>query len=500
VQEPTHTQSNPRGGHVARVLDRARRPNREHMQALKRRVPFWFVVALLSGFAALQIVLNPFGFSDLTQRYTQDISNLLISGPYLYPDSGRQQISVALVEDETHSNLQMPWPWPYGVQARALDAILALKPRAVVVDVMFVDPRKDDTLPELVDEIGRYKRAGVPLYLTGATDAPPGSPAVRKELAATGVRILDPTLLVNQGIVRQYPASGQCFGGKVQDQSCLSLALQVYKDLYPQTPLAPIRGLMEIVWGTRTNPINSKWMRVTDDNGASHACGENLDISWSRRIYLAFFDPGSVRSACPYTGVIPAQALLDGREDPDITALAHNRIVFYGASLSGVQDKSYTPVNGLIASVFVHAMALDNLISFHGRPEQNVVSIGNVTLDNNTAQMIAIVPIILILAWMHMRRLRSRRVRPERGAMLEYLLDKAFQSAWHWLAFALALAIGLALTLTAGLSVANWVEVVFVSVELAAMLLIGLPDALWGYLHHVAGGIPQFPTAQEEGG
>jgi hypothetical protein len=145
-------------------------------------------------------------------------------------------------------------------------------------------------------------------------------------------------------------------------------------------------------------------------------------------------------------------------------------------------------------------MALDNLISFHGRPEQNVVSIGNVTLDNNTAQMIAIVPIILILAWMHMRRLRSRRIRPERGAMLEYLLDKAFQSAWHWLAFALALAIGLALTLTAGLSVANWVEVVFVSVELAAMLLIGLPDALWGYLHHVAGGIPQFPTAQEEGG
>ena len=37
-----------------------------------------------------------------------------------------------------------------------------------------------------------------------------------------------------------------------------------------------------------------------------------------------------------------------------------------------------------------------------------------------------------------------------------------------------------------GLSVANWVEVVFVSVALAAMLLVGLPDAIWGYLHHVA--------------
>ena len=42
----------------------------------------------------------------------------------------------------------------------------------------------------------------------------------------------------------------------------------------------------------------------------------------------------------------------------------------------------------------------------------------------------------------------------------------------------------------AGLSVANWAEDVFISVELAAMLLIGLPDSLWGYLHHVAGGRP----------
>ena len=27
----------------------------------------------------------------------------------------------------------------------------------------------------------------------------------------------------------------------------------------------------------------------------------------------------------------------------------------------------------------------------------------------------------------------------------------------------------------------------FISVELAAMTLIGLPDSFWGYLHHIAG-------------
>ena len=165
-----------------------------------------------------------------------------------------------------------------------------------------------------------------------------------------------------------------------------------------------------------------------------------------------------------------------------------------------MQDRSFTPVNGLIASVFVHAMALDNLITFHGHPEQNVVSLGSVTLDNNTAQTLAVLPIVLILGWIHVRGLRKRRERPERGAVFEYIFDKIIEKAWHWFAFGLALAVGLALTVWAGLSVANWVEVVFVSVELAALLLVGAPGAVWAYLHHVAVGIRQLEIVQEEQG
>jgi hypothetical protein len=79
----------------------------------------------------------------------------------------------------------------------------------------------------------------------------------------------------------------------------------------------------------------------------------------------------------------------------------------------------------------------------------------------------------------------------ERSLTFEYVFDKAVEKIWHYLAFGLALGVGLVLTRSAGLSVANWVEVVFVSAELAAMLLVGLPDSIWGYLHHVAGGIPR---------
>ena len=57
------------GDYLLRAAERARRPDREHMQSLKGRVPYWFVVILLSGFAAFQIMMNPFGFTPSTTDF-----------------------------------------------------------------------------------------------------------------------------------------------------------------------------------------------------------------------------------------------------------------------------------------------------------------------------------------------------------------------------------------------------------------------------------------------
>jgi hypothetical protein len=68
---------------------------------------------------------------------------------------------------------------------------------------------------------------------------------------------------------------------------------------------------------------------------------------------------------------------------------------------------------------------------------------------------------------------------------MEYVLERGFEQLWHGLAYGLALGVGLILTLALGLSVANWVGIVFVSAGLAAILLVGVPESLWGYLSHV---------------
>ncbi|HWA90460.1 MAG TPA: CHASE2 domain-containing protein [Rhizomicrobium sp.] len=472
---------------IGGLYSRARRPDRGHMEALSKRVPYWFLVVSLVAFASFQIWMNPFGFSDLVQRYSQDVADLLITGPYLYGTDGRDQVSVAVIDDDTLHTLQAPWPWKYGDHARALAALRAYQPKAVIVDFLFVDSRPDDTLPDLVEEIRRYRAAHIPLYFEGGINLPFGEAALRPELAATGVPILDPGIPTNGGVARQYNVTGRCFDVKPDaDGACPSLALHVYRDVYPEHPLVHVDGLMELVWGTRTAPENLKWMHPKDADGNLQSC--ETESGLLRRWYLAFFDTNAIKSPCPYNAQIPVEALLEGADDADVTRLATDRVIFYGGALQGAQDRWYTPVNGLIPGVFVHAMALDNLITFKGRPYQNTVAIAGKVIDGNLVQILAVVPVILILCWFHWRSLRRKRADMERSATFEYFFEKAVEKVWHYFAFALALGAGLALTVACGLSLANWVEVVFVSTELGALLLVGAPDSFWGYLHHVAGG------------
>lgn len=469
------------------IYTRARRPDRGHMERLKKRVPYWFLVVSLTAFAGFQIWLNPFGFSDLVQRYSQDVADLLITGPYLYGTEGRDKVSVAIIDEGTLQALQKPWPWKYGDHAQMLNALLAYKPKAVVIDILFVDSRPDDTLPELVDTIRRYREAHVPIYFEGGIDLPFGENPLRPEIAKTGVPVLDPTVPINAGVARQYNATGQCFNQKPDaDGTCPSLALKVYRDLYPGR-LQPVNGMMELVWGTKTAPENHWITRTRAEDGAQVSCiGEDMGLL--KRWYLAFFDPGAVKTPCPYTGEFPVSALQTNPDDADVVKMATGRVIFYGGALQGAQDKLYTPVNDLLPGVFAHAMAMDNLITFKGRPFQNTATFNGRALDGNLVQVVAVFPVILILSWFHLRTIRRRREDRERSVTFEYFLEKTVEKVWHYFAFGLALGVGLLLTLVSGLSVANWVEVVFVSTELGALLLVGAPDSFWGYLHHVAGG------------
>ena len=181
----------------------------ERVRELAARTPAWFVFLALFALAALHLMTDPFGFSRLTQRYAQDVANLTVTG-LIYPPTGQDQVSVARIDDSTLSGLGgLSWPVSYDFHATALQRLLDYGPRAVVVDILFVDLREDASLQRLLTAIDAYKRAKVPLYFVGA---PQAEKPVRPEIAASGVALVDPTLVLDQGVARQYLETDTCLG------------------------------------------------------------------------------------------------------------------------------------------------------------------------------------------------------------------------------------------------------------------------------------------------
>lgn len=76
-------------------------------------------------------------------------------------------------------------------------------------------------------------------------------------------------------------------------------------------------------------------------------------------------NPDQPRQTCPYTQWIPGEAVLfaDGAAQQEtLRALFEDRVVMIGADIKGAPDLIQTPVHGQIPGVFLHAMALDNLL------------------------------------------------------------------------------------------------------------------------------------------
>lgn len=467
------------------------------MAELRARTSIWWIFIVLLAAAVFQIVWNPFGLSNLVQQYSQDLVSALVTGP-LYgafgERKGHDDISVTLIDDSTLAHRAETWPIAYRTHKLVLDALLARCPRAVVVDFLFVDPRPSDTtLQELTAEVGRYKRFdcnnrhGVLLYFESTANEP-----VLSQIRETGASIVDPTMLLDRGVARHYPiALCDDAGGNCRP----SLAVRLYRDLCKQdgafcsaAPAFPA-GTMELWWGTAIDPINAKQAVAASGEAG---CGENF--SFAGRLYRAITGGLSgVQSGCPYHGVIPAEALLDGRQDADIDNLVHDRIVFYGASLEGAKDESLTPVNGLLPDIFVHAMALDNLITLRGKPLHDLAN-GFLEI---LLQILWITPVMLVLSWLRTRYARRNRPQEQSASALGYFLEWALEFGWVLLAILLAIAVGVGLMVLFQVSVGSWVGIVFVAAELAAIILIGLPEKLWGYARHVMSGVPHSEPQRE---
>jgi CHASE2 domain-containing sensor protein len=303
-----------------------------------------YLVYLLVG-AALSMKPELLQIGAVTQRYSNTLFNLVYSGPN-YFDRGQGNIAVVLLDEKALQLRKQSWPVDYAFHAEVLQSIWAQQPKAVMLDILFVDQRADASIAQLNDTICQMAQDGIRIYL-GSADPTALHAGLRPDL--------DPRCFTPVGIelvtdefdhtVRQYPLLHQAKGGA----SYASPAFAIYRDLYASAfrPDAASNTL-ELVWGTETSKSNRKWMQCNSP-GVFPLILEGIT---------------AVKRDCPYHTTFLVADMLSRSNDADIAAGLKDAIVFYGVNLTGNADLIYPPTHTPISGVYWHAMGLDNLIGF----------------------------------------------------------------------------------------------------------------------------------------
>jgi hypothetical protein len=124
---------------------------------------------------------------------------------------------------------------------------------------------------------------------------------------------------------------------------------------------------MALVWGMEADPFNLGWMRnQARDVGDGELCSG--DWSWERVLPVGKMGP----PLCPFQRTLPMRTLnrANGLDAKDLHDALAGKYVIYGTHLQSTADTITSPYHGRIAGAYVHAMALDNLLAFDGKPRR----------------------------------------------------------------------------------------------------------------------------------
>ncbi|MCP5239245.1 MAG: CHASE2 domain-containing protein [Zoogloeaceae bacterium] len=329
-------------------------------------------------------VLNVTGLDKMFGEWSQIIAGHLLKDTY--GKKAQKDTVVVLFSEEDLRRLETYFPVPYAVHGDVLNAISLYSPRAVFIDFAFGDEaRPDDSRPELLagvdaltcrgaaadchpvdvflavvgrgcppaeqtPECGQPQRnrwgllAELDERLCIAPDGDPGYCRGRGPVPVN-VNILPPD--AEEGVLNYHAyGSDGADGATCSARGC---------DVKP--PLSPAFALAG-VWTPAVSPIEIVWIdRPPAPSRADDMCRP--------RPLLELLSKGkaSVIARCPYTDFLHVSQLLEDSKG-ELSPRLQGKRVIYGADFRLAGDRLPVALYGELPGAFVHAMALDNLLTF----------------------------------------------------------------------------------------------------------------------------------------
>jgi CHASE2 domain-containing sensor protein len=374
----------------------------------------WTTLAPLIGVVVVFVltVLDPLGFENVTKSQSEKIFYKIYAA--VYPTTIRDNVSVVLLDNKTiEETFNDSWPPSHLVHRRVLEAILTYHPTAVLVDMFFFHRNsKDDFKKNTKPLAAEYSQNDIPLLLTVATPGTGtyrsriGLPEMEDEEFINKVTLVSAELEGEPGQPPLYPLTSD----SPYEPAAVGLyhaickkAEQKYSNLpkddwfkQPDDWISKVRCPtkisdgsidkkttdagevskdMEVVWGLIPAHINclrleahSEISKLTCNDFGSTWIGRAIELLWVALLPPRHRDIDPM--AIPYHSEISTTDLLKGENRDKLKDSLRGKVVIYSSRVGPTKDFVLSPVHGNIDGAFIHAMAVDNLLTWG---EQSII-------------------------------------------------------------------------------------------------------------------------------
>lgn len=322
----------------------------------------------------------------VVERYFPDDSYTAIRGTAVVGsavyDSRSADIAVIEVSDRYLDFVGESWPPSYAAYAAMLDDVALYQPASIFLDIAFVHERPDDSLPQLIDSLCRLHAQNIRVYLAGIENEQKQL-RLRKELeteqvqacyTAVGIRY---SPAENTKLALTYPliSPGQVGLSPSSPQGIPSAAYAIASDHDRDSSLKQAlqkhfaEHTMALTWSLEQQ-ANMPWT-------IWEGCSTTSSWLWElmpQPVRKLLKDGGlwgmknkDLDPACPSHRHVPLNLITDPQTHEARDWLRRNlqaKHVMIGPTVAGVNDMIQSPIHGNIPGVYLHAMALDNLLAF----------------------------------------------------------------------------------------------------------------------------------------
>lgn len=325
---------------------------------------------------------NKLPIEEVIKRATTRIYAPLLS--LNYSDAGQRAITILTLDDADLKEYGLSWPVPLDYYQRLLDGVVKRQPKAIFLDVLFLDNKPKKDVENLVGAACRSTDAGVPFFLATFALESLSSDTERQLFAARTKSGTPCVIPVRPNVTPDsfdqsqwaYPLRPRN-DGEDKDNASLpdSVALSIYCRLNAKTCPANTEVALALIWATNAAPTNAATMVTRDDQGNLKPVCRGVWNWWEiipGAVMYRKIANMSMLQLCPYNQVIPVRAFKNyGFTADQLDQELRGKVVLIGADLKSIGDNLFSPLHGRLPGVHVHAMALDNLISFDGKYREN---------------------------------------------------------------------------------------------------------------------------------